>query len=422
MLFSAIIVFARWSMTLLEKYADLIIRAGLNVQKGQIVVVRAHVEMKDFVRLVVKSGFENGAKDVIVQYSDDEVNKMRYDSKNRSVYDYEALFLNETARKGACFLSLVGENPDTMKDVDPQLLANYSKELRGCTDEYRKKLDYLESQWCVASVPTLAWAKKVYPNSNDPMKELWNAILKISRVNEMDAIENWDQHRASFEKRVNILNKLNIEKLHYKNSLGTDLVVELPENYIFAGGGSYLKNGVYYFPNIPTEEIFSAPKKTGVNGKLYSAMPLNHHGSIVEDFWFEFKDGRVVDYDAKSGKNVLESILNTDEGSKYLGEIALVPYGSPISSLHTLFYETLIDENASCHFALGASYNECILNGLEMTEEELLEHGMNQSFTHVDFMVGTKDLEIVATTKTGETIQIFENGQFTKSFDELSLN
>ena len=409
-------------MTLLEKYADLIIRAGLNVQKGQIIVVRAHVDMKDFVRLVVKSGFENGAKDVIVQYSDDEVNKIRYDSKNRVVYDFEALFLNETAKKGACFLSLVGENPDTMKDVDPQSIASFSKELRSRTDEYRKKLDYLESQWCVAAVPTLPWAKKVYPNSMDPMKDLWDAILKISRIDEKDAIENWNQHRASFEKRVNILNSLGIEKVHYKNSLGTDLSVELPENYIFAGGGSYLKNGVYYFPNIPTEEIFSAPKKTGVNGKLYSAMPLSYNGSIVEDFWFEFKDGKVIDYDAKSGKHVLESILNTDEGSKYLGEIALVPYGSPISSLHTLFYETLIDENASCHFALGASYNECILNGLEMNEDELLKCGMNQSFTHVDFMVGTCDLKISATLKSGKMIDIFDQGQFSKAFDELSLN
>ena len=183
-----------------------------------------------------------------------------------------------------------------------------------------------------------------------------------------------------------------------------------------------MDNGNYYFPNIPTEEIFSAPKKTGVNGKLYSALPLAYNGAVVKDFWFEFKNGQVVDYDAKVGKEVLTSILETDEGSKYLGEIALVPYGSPISAMDTLFYETLIDENASCHFALGASYNECIENGLNMSEEELLEHGMNQSFAHVDFMVGTSDLSIEATLKNGEKIFIFKNGKYTTEFDGYTLN
>lgn len=409
-------------MNLKEKYADLLVRAGLNVQRNQIVVVRASVDMNEFVRLVVKACFQVGAKDVIVRYADDQINRMRYESKNRMPYDYEALFYNETALKDACYLSLVGEDPDAMKGVDPTYLSNYSKTLRGMTQDYRNKLDFLESSWCVASVPTLAWAKKVYPNSKTPLEDLWNAVFKVSRIDENDAIENWNEHRKSFEKRVQILNAMQIEHVHYKNSLGTDLIVELPENYIFAGGGSFLKNGNYYFPNIPTEEIFSAPKKTGVNGKLYSALPLAYNGAIVKDFWFEFKDGKVVDYDAKEGKDVLTSILNTDEGAQYLGEIALVPYGSPISALHTLFYETLIDENASCHFALGASYNECIQNGLEMNEDELLKNGMNQSYAHVDFMVGTSDLSIEATLKDGKKVSIFKDGKYTSEFDEYTLN
>ena len=208
-------------------------------------------------------------------------------------------------------------------------------------------------------------------------------------------------------------------------NLANDFAKNFPylnKDYLFAGGGSYTTNNIYFFANIPTEEIFSAPKKTGVNGKLYSALPLAYNGAIVKDFWFEFKDGQVVDYDAKEGKEVLTSILDTDEGAKYLGEIALVPYGSPISALNTLFYETLIDENASCHFALGASYNECIEGGLKMSEEELLDHGMNQSFTHVDFMVGTSDLSIEATLKNGEKIFVFKDGKYTSEFDEYSLN
>lgn len=273
-------------MNLKEKYADLIVRSGLNVQKGQIVVVRANVEMNEFVRLIVKSCFEVGAKDVIVRYSDDEINRMRYLSGNRMPYDYEALFHNETAEKGACYLSLVGEDPDGMKGVDPKLMSNFSKTLRGMTQPYRDKLDYMHAAWCVASVPTMAWAKKVYPESEDALSDLWNAVLKMSRVDEKDANENWNEHRASFDKRVHILNHLDIESVHYTNSLGTDLIVELPEGYIFAGGGSFLDNGNYYFPNIPTEEIFSAPKKTGVNGKLYSALPLAYNGAVVKDFWF----------------------------------------------------------------------------------------------------------------------------------------
>lgn len=409
-------------MNLKEKYADLIIRAGLNVQKDQIVVIRCSVEMSDFVKLVAKAAFNVGAKDVVVRYSDDEINRMRYQTQNRMPYDYEAEFLNETALKGACFLSLVGEDPDAMKGIDPSLLSKFSKELRLKTQPYRDKLDYLKSSWCVASVPTMAWAKKVYPNSKTPLSDLWDAVLQVSRVDEGNAIENWNRHRASFEKRVNILNQLNIQSVHYKNALGTDLIVELPDHYIFAGGGSFLENGNYYFPNIPTEEIFSAPKKDGVNGKLYSALPLAYNGAIVKDFWFEFKDGKVIDYDAKEGKDVLTSILDTDEGAQYLGEIALVPYGSPISALDTLFYETLIDENASCHFALGASYNECIKDGLKMSEEELVQHGMNQSYTHVDFMVGTSDLSIEATLKNGEKLFIFKDGKYTREFDEYSLN
>jgi aminopeptidase len=210
---------------------------------------------------------------------------------------------------------------------------------------------------------------------------------------------------------------MHLKSVHYKNSLGTDLEVQLPEGYIFTGGGTPKKDGVYFFPNIPTEELFAAPYKTGVNGKLYAAMPLVYNGAIVEDFWFEFKDGKVVDFDAKKGKSVLESILNNDEGSRYLGEIALVPYGSPISAKQRLFYKTLIDENASCHFALGASYPETVENGLEMSEEERLAHGLNQSLTHVDFMVGTKDLSIIGKDAQGNNIVIFEDGKYTPEFD-----
>ena len=408
------------NQTLLEKYADLLVMSGLHVKPGQLVVVRAPIEAYELVRLVTKKAFKQGAKDVVVKYNDEEVTHEHYLHADPSCFEsvptYESAFYNETAKDGACYLSLIGEDPDLMKDVDPKRMSSYQAQLKNATQFYRNALDTMESQWCIAAVSTKKWAKKIY-NTQDAKERLWEDIFKVSRVDEQDPNENWEKHRLSFEHKVKILNDLKISSLHYTNALGTDLTVELPEGYVFCGGGSYLKDGTYYFANIPTEEIFSMPLKNGVNGKLFSSMPLSHHGALVEDFWFTFKDGKVVDYDAKNGRDVLTSILETDEGSKYLGEVALVPYGSPISLMNQQFFNTLIDENASCHFALGQSYNECIEGGLEMDKDQLLEKGANQSLSHVDFMVGTQDLSITALTHDGKEVPIFEQGRFSSLFD-----
>ena len=405
----------------LEKYAKLLVYSGLHVKKGQVVVVRSPLEGYPLVRLVTKYAFEAQAKDVIVKYNDEVVDHERYLHADADVFEnvreYDALFYNETAQEGACYLSLIGEDPDLMKDVDPKRMSSYQSLLKSKTKPYRQALDTMKNQWCIAAISTENWAKKVYPNQEDALNLLWEDIFTVSRIDDKDPIQNWEDHKLSFEKKVKVLNDMDIVSLHYTNSLGTDLEVGLPENYIFCGGGSYLMDGTYYFPNIPTEEIFSMPHRLKVNGKLYSAMPLCHHGALVKDFWFEFKEGRVVDYDAKEGKDVLTSILETDEGSRYLGEVALVPYGSPISQLNRQFYTTLIDENASCHFALGQSYQECIQDGLTSEEDVLLAQGANQSLSHVDFMVGTKDLSIVATTKENKQFPIFVEGRFSSLFD-----
>lgn len=407
---------------MLKEYAKLLVRSGLNVKKGQVVVVRAPIEVYEFVRMITKEAFDAGASDVKVRYDDEIIAHQRYlyadDSVFESVWDHDALFYNETSEKGACYLTLVGDDPDLMKDVDVKRIASASKAMRMATKPYRYRLDHMENQWCIGAVSTGAWATKVYPDKekDQAIKQLWEDIFEMARV-KGDAIANWENHKEHFISIVEKLNAMDIISFHYKNSLGTDLTVKMPEGYIFAGGGSECKDGTYYFPNMPTEEVFSAPHKYGVDGKLVASMPLNHNGSLVKDFWFTFENGQVVDYDAKEGKDVLTSILETDEASRYLGEIALVPYNSPIAQKNQIFFETLIDENASCHFALGQSYNECVENGLEMSEEELLEAGMNQSLTHVDFMVGTKDLSIEATTAKGQTVSIFENGVFSALFD-----
>lgn len=407
----------------LKKYARLIVKAGLNVQCNQIVVIRAPIASYELVRLIVTECYEANAYDVIVRYSDEIINHERYLKSNNDVFEYveqyESDFYNQTAKRKACYLTLVGDDPDLMKDVDLNRMVNYQRAFRSATKYYRTCLDQMENQWCIAAVSTPAWAKKVYPNLTESaaVDKLWESIFYVSRIDENDPIDNWNQHRKSFERKVNALNSLDIDYFHYTNSLGTDLYVRMPEDYIFCGGGSYLKDGTYYFPNIPTEEVFSMPHRLGVNGHLVASCPLCHNGCLVEDFWFDFKDGQVVDYGAKKDVDVIKSILEVDENSSYLGEIALVPYNSPISKLNTLFYETLIDENASCHFALGQSYGECIKGGLEQSESTLLKRGANQSLSHVDFMIGTEDLKITAITKSKQEILIFEQGKFTQEFD-----
>ena len=227
-----------------------------------------------------------------------------------------------------------------------------------------------------------------------------------------DPIKAWNEHRHSFERRVGILNEKKIKSLHYTNGLGTDLTIELNPDYLFAGGGSQTTDGVYSFPNIPTEEIFTSPYYLGVNGIVYSSMPLNYNGQIIDEFSMTFENGRIVNYDAKVGYDTLKSIIETDEGSHYLGEVALVPYDSPIRQMNILFYNTLFDENAACHLAVGKGFGECIENGLSYNKEQLKEKGINDSLTHVDFMIGTKDLSIVAKLQDGQEFVIFENGNY----------
>ena len=405
----------------LDEYARLLVVSGLAVKANQLVVIRASLEARDLVRLVTKYAFEIAkAKDVIVKYTDDEVEHMRYQYRDVDSFceypSYESAFFNDTANANACYLTLESTNPDLMNDIDPKKMGNASRARNQACMPWRVKLNTMQCQWCIACVPSKEWALKVYPDADNPEEALWDAIFKVCRVNG-NAIENWDAHKHSFLKKMDIINSMQIESMHYTNSLGTDFTCRLPENYFFLGGGSYLQDGGYCFPNIPTEELFAAPDRLSCNGKLVASMPLVHNGSMIEDFWFEFKDGKVVDYDARVGKDVIQSILDTDENASYLGEFALVPYDSPISNLNTLFYSTLFDENAACHFALGRAYSESIVDGINLSDDELLARGLNISLSHVDFMIGTKDLMIEAKCKDGSLVKIFENGNFTPLFD-----
>lgn len=402
----------------LTKYAKLIVQSGLNVQNDQIVVIDAPVECVELARLVTKEAYEVGAKEVVVKYRDEVVSRYKYEYVDKeefsNVPNWFKDFRNDYAAKNAAFLTIISDDPEGFKGIDPSKMALWSKSVSTACKPFYDSLDLGINTWCIVAGSSVKWANKVYPDMSDSeaVEALWNAIFKATKVVDDNPIDSWQEHRRSFEKRVNYLNSLNLKTLRYTNSLGTDLTVTLNDGYLFAGGGSYTINDVYYFPNIPTEEIFTSPYRNGTNGVVYSSLPLNYNGNLIDEFKMKFKDGRVVDFDAKVGKDILNEMLSIDEGSHYLGEIALVPYDSPISNMKTLFYNTLFDENASCHLAIGKGFSECIKDGLTMSKEELLEKGINDSLTHVDFMIGTSDLNIVGETRDGQIVKIFENGNF----------
>lgn len=405
--------------TRLEKYAELAVKVGVNVQKGQLLVINALVDAKEFVRLLVKEGYKAGASNVIVRWSDAEVNKEWYlhaeESELESVKSWVVDQLKYVVDNGGCVISITSPNPGLLKDVPGNRLQKAQIANSKATKFYSEHMMANRSQWVVVAAPNEDWAKKVYPNLpvTEAMDKLWDDILSASRVtNDNDPITEWREHMEKMAKNNAILNQNKFKRMHFKNSLGTDLTVELVEGHIWAGGGESTTKGVFFAPNIPTEEAFTMPHKFGVNGKVVSTKPLNYQGKLIEDFYLVFKDGKVVDFDAKKEKEALANLLNTDEGSSYLGEVALVEHDSPISNTGILFYNTLFDENASCHLALGASYAMNIVGGTEISKEELEAKGANQSLVHVDFMFGSHDMEIVGEKANGEKVVVFKQGNF----------
>ena len=402
----------------LKKYAKLIVEAGLNVQKGQELFIDASVDAAVLVRLVTKAAYEVGAKEVIVRYNDGIVSRMKYEYGDKELFENVPTWLsdmyNSYADNKAAFLTILSDDPEVYKGVDASKMATWSANLNKALKPFRDSLDMAINTWCIVGASSVKWANKVFPDMSDDeaVEALWNAIFKTVKVDQEDPMEAWQQHRRSFERRVKHINSLGLETLTYTNAAGTDITIGLTDKYEFAGGGSYTVGDLYFFPNMPTEEIFSTPHKDKADGIVYSALPLNYNGNIIDEFFLEFKDGVVINFGAKQGEQILKELIETDEGSHHLGEVALVPYDSPISNMNILFYNTLFDENAVCHFAIGKGFPECYTGGLEMTKEQLLEKGINDSLTHVDFMIGTEDLKIVGKTKDGKEVEIFVDGNF----------
>lgn len=403
---------------MLDEYAKLCVEVGINLQKGQPLVINAPIEGADFVRLVAKHAYELGAKEVHVNWNDEILTKMKYENAPMEVFEkfpkWYADGMEEYAEDGAGFLSIYSQDPELLKNIDSKKIAAYNKSSSMALKNFRNYTMNDINAWCVISIPTQGWASRVFPDVSEEkaMEKLWKFIFKATRMDLEDPIKAWEEHLKNLEEKVNFLNKKKFKKLYYKSSNGTDLEVELPEGHIWAGGGSKSAKDVFFVPNIPTEEVFTMPLKTGVNGVVYSTKPLNYGGNLIDEFKLVFEKGKVIDFEAKQGYEVLKDLLSLDEGAKHLGEVALVPYDSPISNSNIIFLNTLFDENASCHFALGKAYPTNIEGGENMTEEELEKRGVNDSLTHVDFMIGSEDLSIIGETKDGEKVQIFENGNW----------
>jgi aminopeptidase len=401
----------------LMEYAELALKAGVNLQEGQKLFINTPIQAVEFIRMITKKAYEMGAKDVIYNWNDDKLTHTRFSGIKLETLEefpeWKVKQMEDLANEGTAFLHVISPDPELLKDIDPKKVATSAKTGSIALKNYREKVMKDENAWCVLAVPSENWASKVYPNKNkeEAIDLLWGNILDMSRVEIGKSVENWVEHNKNLKEKVEILNKKKFEKLHYLSD-GTDLYVEMSPKQRWMAGASKTKDGVAFNPNIPTEEVFSMPKKNGVNGTLSSKMPLNYGGNLINDFKLTFKDGKIVDFTASEGYEVLKQLLETDEGAKYLGEVALVPVDSPISNLNTLFYNTLFDENASCHFAFGAAYKSCVEGGTEMNKEELELNGVNDSLVHVDFMVGSKDLAIDGIDGDGTRTPIFRDGNW----------
>ncbi len=405
--------------TELKKYASLIARTGAGIVKGDEVVIQAELDQPEFVEILVAECYKAGAKKVMVEWSHQPLQKLhvRYRSIKTlgTVEAWEEAKLRHRLDTLPAMIYLLSEDPDGLKGM------NQEKNSKGMQSRYKviKPIrDEMENKykWCIAAVPGVKWAKKMFPGKSAyRAKELlWQAIFDTCRVTD-DPISEWDRHNENFKEKCDWLNSLGIDSLHYTSENGTDLTVGMIDGCLFMGGGEYtVGKNEYFNPNIPTEEIFITPMRGRAEGIVYATKPLSYRGELIENFSIRFEDGKAVEVKAERGEELLRQMISMDEGAAYLGECALVPYDSPINNTGLLFYNTLFDENACCHLALGNGFSNCLEGYENMTLEECRERGINDSMIHVDFMIGSEDLSIVANLRDGGTVDIFRDGNFSR--------
>lgn len=401
----------------LQQYARLLLQEGVNLQQDQLLVINGDVENKDFVYIVVEEAYALGAKDVHINWRSTITAKSRLTHAKDTVLANPAPWIadmyHHIVDSNACILSLISANPFAYEGVPSEKIALSSRSMSKLTKFYHEAIMDSSLTWCVASVATLTWANLLGYEGDDDEKvnHLWNTIFTLCRMKNISEDESFSTHLNRLAQRTATLNDLQLVSLHYTCPNGTDLTIALPEGHLWLGGKEASKKGIIFDANIPTEEVFTAPHYAGANGTVYSTKPLIYDGNQIEEFYFTFKDGKVVDYGAKEGKEYLTNLIETDENSCYLGEVALVDHYSPISQSNMIFFETLYDENASCHLALGAAYPTCLENSDGMSQEELRNHGLNTSLAHTDFMIGHEHMTIIGLTKDGKEVPIMIDGR-----------
>ena len=404
----------------IENFAKLAVEFGVNVKEGEDVLINSPIESPELARLITKAAYEKGARRVSIDWRDGDITRLNYEYQDQETLNEVPDWVIEKlkyqiAKRKSNRISISAQDPDLLKGLDEAKISESIRENSKATKEFVKYTMNDIVSWLVISVPTTKWAKKVFPDLDEKAAydKLWETILDVSRVEDTweKTKENWENHINTLNEKAKYLNDHQFDKVHYESKNGTDLWVKLPKDHLWLSAGSDNEKGDSFIPNMPTEEVFTAPQYDGVDGRLVASKPLVYNGVVINDFEFSFENGKVVDFDAKEGKDTLAKMLESDEGSKYLGEIALVPYDSPISNSNILFYNTLFDENASCHFALGKAYPTCVVGGADLADDKLNERGINDSLIHEDFMVGTSDLKITG-YKNEEEFPIFVDGNW----------
>ncbi|WP_040950690.1 aminopeptidase [Gorillibacterium massiliense] len=401
----------------LENYAELAVKIGVNIKKGQTLVINSPIEAAPFVRLAAKKAYEAGALNVHVEWSDDQTALMKYryapDEAFTLFPTWRVKGFVELAKQDAAFLYVKVTDPDLLQGIDPERIRVANKTSLEANAEFQPFTRENHNAWTIVAVPTPAWAAKIFPGKapDDAVELLWEQIFKLTRSDKADPIAAWKEHLGTLQSKQTLLNEKHYTKLHYKGP-GTDLTLELPELHQWVCAGEETQKGRAFVANIPTEEVFTSPHRNGTNGYVTSTKPLNYGGNLINNFTLTFKDGAVVDVKAEQGEEVLRNMLKTDEGASRLGEVALVPHQSPISNSNLVFYSTLYDENASCHLAVGSAFPFCMKGGASMSEEERKQNGLNKSMTHVDFMIGSADLDIDGELSDGTREAIFRKGNW----------
>jgi aminopeptidase len=401
----------------LERYADLIVHVGLNLQKDQELLISAPISAYQFVRHITIKAYEAGALHVMTDFYDEELKKIRLEKSSEEglkVFPHwKQKGYIEMAENNVALLNLIAPNPSLLREADPGRVALLNKVSAEASKEFSAYIGGGKISWLIAAYPTEEWAETVFPelSKTDAVEKLWNTIFYTTRTDREQTVERWEQHINELNERARLLNEAQYTKLHYKGP-GTDLTIGFRPQTKWISAQFTNDKGIPFVPNLPTEEVFTIPDKTSVNGVVTSTKPLNYGGTLIKDFSMTFKDGKVVDFSAKEGYDTLKNLLNADEGASYLGEVALVPHDSPISNTNIIFNNTLFDENASCHIALGRALSVCVENGKELNPEELKAIGFNESAIHVDFMIGSGDLDIDGEKPDGTIHPIFRNGDW----------